>query len=183
MAPTPDTVTIKYFVDYQTPIGNGTMLYRTRVNVSQADAIAGVNAILDVILPLTSFQLTYNGLRKQVPGNAFSVPVTWVARAGTFNSVINKSNRPAFFSAVGRTSGGRRARMTFFGLHALFEDGDINDYRLTASENAAVTAIIAILNGLTVSGRAVGVDSLDTVWYQYFNYGLNAYYQRRARTG
>lgn len=91
----------------------------------------------------------------------------------------NIAERPGYIDFVGRSEGGRRARITILGVGVtpVGEGGAANDYRITASEAIAINNA---LNTLTNAG-VVGIDGEPVVWKPYVNAGYNVYYQRKAR--
>lgn len=104
----------------------------------------------------------FNSVASSLVSNTYGSGVGTVPYVGLFNSFI------------GRSSGGRRARIYFFGA---VDTG--TDYRYVAGENAAIDATVALLNA--VGSGIVAIDNLKPVWKTYANGGYNAYWQRESR--
>lgn len=81
---------------------------------------------------------------------------------------------PQFIAFQGRSSGGRKVRMSIYGIKP-----EENDYRFEPGDSAAVDAAISALAASSNFGASI--DGLDPTWYLYANTGFNAYWQRKQR--
>jgi hypothetical protein len=121
------------------------------------------------------FALTINQVRWAALGNVFSFPVTTGIEGLTYGGTEQEpDNIPRFLDFVGRTQGGRRARMAIFGFK-----GALSLYRVTVAEVAAIGTALGNLQGGANSW--LGIDGLKPVWHPYVNVGFNAYWQRKVR--
>jgi len=108
-------------------------------------------------------------------GSTIANIVTTGIEGNTYGSGSPSSlNEPLYVDFIGRSSGGRRTRLTQFGCSDL-----ATDYRFVAGESAAIDATIAFLNAQTNIFYAV--DGLKAIWKSYANTGLNSYWQRKQR--
>lgn len=85
------------------------------------------------------------------------------------------SDAATFWSVIGRTSGGRRVRLYFFGMGGMGAD-----YRYSAGENATSDALLDALADWPT--EIIGIDGLSPVWKSYVNAGVNAHLQRALRS-
>lgn len=175
MAPTPDTFTERYMLDYEGPTGKHTLMFRFVPGILLADATARITAIVNTmrafVVPATSF----NQLRRASAGSPFSFNVDWTPIVGTSATPITSKDYPQFVTWLGRDSSGKRVRWT---LHGASIEPDA-DYRLLGSENTSVQAVI---NALKATGPSVlTVTGLVPFINPYANTGYNAYFQRKRR--
>lgn len=182
MAPLPVNQTGRYWVDY---IANGrehSVMFRypgDELDGAPTTAfIAAVSDFLQAMEPFMPTDWTITGARASAPGTAISLPVDEPA-AVTGVVVTNPGEGPSFITFVGRTSGGRRSRLTLLGAGTspAQEQSNYVDYRLTAAENSTFATARAQL----VEIGLVGIDELPVTWYTYANMGYNAYWQRQMR--
>lgn len=107
--------------------------------------------------------------------NIFNAVTTGI-EGDTYGSGITVEPLAAnFLSFIGRTSGGKRARLYIYGINA---DQALN-YRYTAGESASVDAATALLP--TMVGSFLGIDGLVPVWKSYANTGVNTHWQKELR--
>jgi len=172
---TPDTLTLKYFLDYEGAAGEHTLLFRFSPAVTDANAITRITAIVNTLKAFVTSATVFNRLRRADVGSNLSFPLAWTSIAGTSATAIAASQYPQFVSWVGRDLGGVRTRLT---LHGASTTSDA-DYRILASENASVAAVLAALR--TVSPAVVTVADAIPVWNDYCNTGYNAHFQRKRR--
>lgn len=183
MAPLPDNNTGIYYVDY-TANGRGhTAQFRYNNPSGPLPPTTGmmgqVANFLNAIAPLMPTDFAITGARFQIEGanhtNPAAVPLLTVAGVYTPHA----SDVPAFISFIGRSSGGRRARVYMLGAGLDPADGvgNWNDYRLTSAENATIAAAVTVLNGAAI----VAIDKVEPLWYEYANLGYHAYWQKAVR--
>lgn len=175
MAPLPPSSTRRYFVDYETCLENHTTMVRTDAGVSPA---AFTTAFQSIMTELSSLLYTVNvaGVRTAALGSDVSLPVT----SGLTGYIYGGPNgahgaAPIFLDFIGRSSAGRRARMSIYGLQLVPQD-----YRLTSGDNSHIQNVVGILNSTT--GMFIGIDGNPVTWYGYANVGYNAYWQREVRS-
>lgn len=176
MAPTPDVYTDRYWLRYQGAGGTHEMLFRFLPATPDADAKAKILEVvttLKVFVPVTT---SFNGMRFAAAGSVNSFPTTWASVAGTNGAGVPANGAPAFFTWVGRDSGGTRIRLTLLGT---VDQPDAN-YRRTPAESPSVAAVIASLRDVTPTA-IVTVAGLIPIWADYANVGYNAYFQRKLR--
>jgi hypothetical protein len=81
---------------------------------------------------------------------------------------------PYFIDFIGRSTGGRRVRMSVFGVTILGLD-----YKFQPGEDANVDAAILVPQASALDWLAI--DGIKPTWYSYADAGVNAYYQRKNR--
>lgn len=182
MAPLPVNATGRLWVDYNANGRDHAALFRFEApgidGFPTEEFLDGVEAVMNAMAPLMPADYTVLGTRISAPGSTISLPGPAI-EVGPGGGTANASELPAFMSFPGRTAGGRRTRVSFLGVAAspVQEGGAWVDYRVNASENSTVSAVIGLLN----SAPIVGIDNLEPTWYTYANAGYNAYWQRKAR--
>lgn len=96
---------------------------------------------------------------------------TVYAGAGVSGAVTPTS---FFVSFIGRSTGGRRARIFLYGVTTT-----ATDYRFLPGENAQVDAAINVLQGSGNDLRAI--DDITPIWKDYANAGVSAHWQKALR--
>jgi len=106
--------------------------------------------------------------------NVFNTVVSGI-EGNTYGSGAGiETNVPMFINFIGRSSDGRRVRVSVFGANSPGVD-----FRFVAGEDADVTAAIAALNA--PANHWVTIGDLEPFWKSYANAGWNAYWQRATR--
>ncbi len=123
-------------------------------------------------------QITIIGARVRDLGGSVTYPVTWDGDATYGGGAGDHVNSAMYLDFVGRSIGGRRARIAMFGATGPF-DGASDDYRLTAAEDLSVAAALAVLEALAACPVAIDGDVVN--WHQYANLGVNAYWRNHIR--
>lgn len=184
MAPLPPSNTARLFHDY---VANGvqhTVMYRYdgSTNGGYPDAFF-ITALNDVYAELGDFMPTdwdTVGVRVAFLGSNISTP--WAGWSPITIGQISPASyaKPAFMSAVGRSTDGRRARITWLGTGIVATDNTQpgqNDYRLFTSESTEALELVTAISGtafLSISGQV-------PAWNPYLNLGFNAYWQHEVR--
>lgn len=175
MAPLPFNNTNVLFVDYNTQGEDHTLLCRFDADDTGADAMTAVDGFLDAIsgaIGLTSIL----GARVQLLGTDVSFDVTWTGATAYGDGIGDHYQSAQFYDWVGRSPGGRRARVAVFGAQNL-QNGD--DYRSNLGEDAALDAGITFLQS---QGSAfLAIDGQVPIWKNYVNMGVNAYWRNKIR--
>lgn len=175
MAPLPPQSTLRYFLDYNGPMGERSVQFRFGAIADDQTAIDYINALLVAVRPLIYSSVSFYRLRRASDESVFSFPVPWLAVSGAAAGTLQAQDYPVFMSFVGRSSGGRRVRKTFYGV--TFRPDD--NYRIQRAENVNIDNAIGVL--LDTPPSEVAIDSSPVIWNEYVNTGFNAYYQRQAR--
>lgn len=174
MAPLPHNNTALYYVDYSTGTVGHTFEVRSDGAFSPASFGTWCDAFLTQVSALTC-QITVNVVRFQADGANVSNPVTTGIEGNTYGSGAGALDQFASsLNFVGRSSGGRRVKLSVFGY-----DNAFGDFRLTAAESINVSDAVDILNG--TAGIALAIDQVAPTWYPYANISVNAYWQKELR--
>lgn len=175
MAPLPFNSTDIVFVDYQQGPRTHTFLVRV-ADLADITAIeANIADFLTAASPLL-FETLILAVRGQNAGSNISFPFPTSTLVGEVygSGTVSSESVPYNIDFVGRSTGGRRARLDLFGYK-----GAISDWRRTSAESTDVAAAVAVLNGST--GSFLAIDGQQPFWYPYGNVGANAYWQRQQR--
>jgi hypothetical protein len=174
MAPLPHNNTAIYFVDYLTGSVQHTMEWRYNGVFSPASFGTLLDDFLSEVSALTC-ALTVVRVRSQANGANVSFPVTTGQEGATFGSGTAVPDQiAASLNFVGRSSGGRRVRLSVFGY-----DNAVGDFRLTTTDSTVIDNAVTILTA--ASGVALAIDGVKPTWYPYANVSVNAYWQRQLR--
>lgn len=181
MAPLPENNTGRLFIDYNANGRPHTLMLRyANAGAPTPLFLFDVDNWLQTLNPLMPTDWSFGSWRYSAQGTNFSVPLAGAPTAFQGIRTPRAYEGPAFITFVGRTLGGRRARV--FLLGAGFDPseagGQAEDYRINAAEFAPAAVAIDALNNTGV----VGIDGLEPAWYQYLNAGFNAYWQRKSRS-
>lgn len=175
MAPLPPSSTARVFYDYSQGPVQHTLMVRVTEAAAQADIDANVEAFLNAIAPILVAS-TITGVRRAELGSDVTLPITSAIQGDTFGAGagdISSSARQISFT--GRSPGGRKARVSMFGLNFA-----PTDYRFSGGENGAARDAWESLG--TDADVFIGIDGLSPVlWHQYANVGLNDHYVKEAR--
>lgn len=174
MAPLNPNNTGRYFVDYTVGIHEHTAMVRANAALSPASFGTQINNLLTALTPVL-FALTIVRIRWAASGSNVSNPVASGIEGSVYGGSAPANNDyPKFLDFVGRSTGGRRVRNTWFGYK-----GGLDDFRVTTAESTAIAAALPNITGGANSW--LSIDGLKPVWYNYVDVGYNAYWQRAVR--
>jgi hypothetical protein len=174
MAPLPPTTTKRWFLDYSVGGVDHTLMMRSSANVTAAEAVTAISGFLAQLAPVL-YEITVTGFRVAELNSNVTNPVVWTGNATYGSGAAPENSIPNFISFIGRSAGGRRARVFVFGFKLNYP----SNYRFEAGENADVDDARAQLDAY--ANRWLTIDTLDAVWNAYANTGVNAYWQRQIR--
>lgn len=141
---------------------------------SPSSFAAWVDSFLTALSPAL-YAMTLTSVQFASPGSdIFNLVATSIIGNPYGSGVIAGFRTPQFVAFQGRSSGGRKVRLSVYGFKF-----DTNDYRVNPGELDAVDDAILVLAGSTTFG--VAIDGIDPTWYPYANTGFNAYWQRQLR--
>lgn len=175
MAPLPDNLTDRYWLDYEGVYGKHSLMARFPALTSGSEAEAAMIALADACAPFLSTSTTITGLRRSDAGTDVSFPVDWVPVQGLNTTPTSQDQAPEFISFVGRSIDGVRVRYYLIGAP---HNPDPN-YRILRSESELVDDFLNVIeNELYPFCTASG---FIPVMNNYANLGYNAYFQRKRR--
>lgn len=177
MAKLPSNSTAVVYLDYSVDGENHTLQMRRNETASNDDVMAVMDAFLLAISTQVD-QITIIGARARDAGGIVTYPLTWPGDPAYGSGTGFHYQSANYADFVGRSIGGRRARVAVFGWKVQ-ADVTNEDYRLTATENASVAAALAVLEA--GSGTPVAIDGDPVNWQQYANLGVNAYWRNHIR--
>jgi hypothetical protein len=122
------------------------------------------------------YTITILAARVQLAGTNVTFTTPWIESPTYGSGTCPPEQSAQFYDFVGRTTGGRRVRVSIFGAATLSFG---NNYRATAGENTAIDAAVAFLAG--VEGTFLAIDGLQPTWLAYANSGVNAYWRNKIR--
>lgn len=177
MAPINPNNTARMKVFYQNAIAEHAVIVRFENGSGLSDAELRFSNLVDAISPLFSFsevtavQQAAEGLDifNDVPGSSL-LGITWGSGPAT------KDNNAVAGTFVGRSTAGRRTRVSFFGYK-----GATSDYRLTATESTDVGDALTVLEAATASFQAI--DGNLPIWKQYIDVKAFDHWVDAARNG
>jgi len=175
MAPLATNLTDRYKLGYEGDFGRHVCMFRFAPGTDEGTARAEITDFVTAIKPLYNTGHTFNVLSKSAANSSLFFPIQWTPIAGTGTAVLTPEQYPRFLSYIGRTTLGRRVRLTLFGANV----GITTDYRITGNESAPVAAGWNQLQA--VISVQVGIDGAPIQWYSFANVGYNAYFQRKQR--
>jgi hypothetical protein len=164
------------YLELATPWGRHVTQFRVQgsAGIDGATAVATgyINAIKDAVAP----NCVFDKLRYRGAGSNLSFPVAFTPVVGTNGTNLTQSMAATFVSFTGRSAAGRRCRITQFGMPFATNDPQ---FRYTANELGNMADVLTFLN--TSNPALVAIDGFGVLWNNYINYGVNAYFQRKAR--
>ncbi len=180
MPPLPVNNTGRVFVDY---VANGrSHTGQFRYSGTGAPTEGFLESLDDIFLalnPLMPEDWAFTGWRYSAAGLDYSVPLAGAPT--TFNGAasVSQGRAPAFYSIVGRSPEGKRARIYLLGagFSPAESGGFLGNYRWTSAENGQVADVL----NAVIASNIVAIDGLAPAWKNYFNLGYNAYWQGAIR--
>lgn len=172
MAPLNPNNTPRFKVAYNGGLNDHT--FEVRSHLSPAAIAVDIDNFLSALAPRMHL-ITVNTVSFAASGSNIFNPVTTGLEGQTYSSGTPITQEaPNYIDFIGRSSGGRRVRITLFGVSGLG-----SDFRWAAGEDSAVDAAIAVLVAAGNDLRAI--DDLTPLWKPYANAGVNAYWQKATR--
>lgn len=184
LAPLSPSNTPRYFVDYRANGREHTVMFRYATPVNgpppATPFIARVAAVIDDLKTWLPTDFTVLGARYAVAGSDVTLPATAPAPVGPFTGALNQGEAPAFLTMVGRSSSGRKWRLSILGISVSPAEGGstATDYRMTAAENTVAATVISNVDGWT---DIVAIDGEQITLHPYLNLGYNAHWQKALR--
>lgn len=177
----PDYATIntaRYVVDYTSNGGAHSMMFRY-TNASNASIYGSelVYGLIDAMKTELPSDFAFTAARIYGAGETNSVPGPMPA-AITGTQIPAKKYRANYYTFVARSAMGANCSIKLFGIER--DVGGIagNDFRENAIDNPTIAAGIAVMNGAL---GLVCIDNANAVFYQYVNFGVSSYWQRKMR--
>lgn len=177
VAPLLTTNTQRFLVRQQTNGGLHTTLFRAPNGVAPATVISEITAFLNQLRLSMWDTWSATGLDYAPAFSTVTTPQAWTPIVGSNTGVGRTDHQrdPIFISFIGRTSQGRRVKLTFFGS-AFTPD---QNYRVDVGQASNLTSCITLLNGSSAPISAI--DGNKPLWKPYVDSGYNAYWQRKNR--
>lgn len=148
--------------------------HQVRSTASPA-AVGTFVAALHNALNNTMFIHTITSVDFAASGSDIFNPVTTGIEGTTYGTGAGAEfNEPWAITFVGRTSGGRRARMAIFGMTTLG-----SNYRIGPGEIANVDNAIGVLQA--AGANCLAIDGLVPVWRTYANVQVNDHWVKETR--
>jgi hypothetical protein len=172
MAPLPPNGTPRFRVNYTNVSRQHTLEIRSGSSPSAIGTF--VDDLFTALVPILYPTVIDNVVFAASGSNVFNAVTTGIEGNTYGGGSPFQQNAAWFISFIGRTSGGRRARMYVFGVTMLAVD-----YRYVAGEQVAVDAAISVINAF--GSNLQGIDGLVPIWKSYANGGVNSYWQKHLR--
>lgn len=176
LPPLPESNTARLWVQYDTGVGIHEMQFRKVSASAKADFITQVRSVCTQLAGLVWNSGGFTSARYASAGVDLSFPEPWAAINGTNVTAPNPINRTNFVTFSGRSPTGRKARLFFFNPYVANE----SDFRLELGDSAQLQAAWNVL--MAATPHIAAIDGAAPTWYPYYNFGFNAYWQRKART-
>ncbi len=174
MAPLSPDNTARVYYTYSNGINEHTMVLRIGVSDDFHDADTLMENLLSAIGGKFHAS-TFTVVEESAAGSNIRFPVASDRLGDLFGSgAATKDTDAQAATFVGKSSGGRLARLSIFGYKDV-----ISAYRLTAGEDAAVASAIEVLNVADTAGKAI--DGLDVLWKGYIDIKPNDHWVTESR--
>lgn len=179
MAPSPDTATSVYIVDYSFEGGQRQLQCRYLPVAGIDTALGYVQAFLNQLLPVLCTDWTILGARVRSAGSSITLPaVAPILSGAPSGGALDDFNRPRFHSFIGRGNpSGRRARVYVYGIVGITPTA----YRIPAPLPEALEDARTVLTAAQEGSCFTDVDGDAVTWYEYVNVGYNGYWEKDAR--
>lgn len=176
MAPLPPSSTDRWKYTYQNAIAEHSLTFRLATGSTVADADAVMSALAVYFDDLVA-ESNITGLEFAATGSDIFNPVGSSDMVGTtfgVNAANNTTNAVAA-TLIGRSSDGRRARLSVFGWF-----GAVSDYRLTVAEDPDLGVLLAFMNN--ASTPLISISGLTVIYKQYIDIKSNDHWVSEARS-
>lgn len=178
MAALPENSTNRLFVEYNTKGQKHELLFRGKPGVLVSALVAIAQDFWDQLLPTLYNSTQISAARYSSAGSEFSLPVAYAPQTGTFNGAQPDERLPYFISFTGiGTATGRRTTYRVFGS-TISPDGT---YRVEPPIGITLSQALGSLQAAAADLCTIGGDTIS--FKPYVNTGVDAYYQRKRRTG
>ncbi len=175
MAPLPVSNTPRLFIDYTSVGQEHTAVIRLPLSAGTSEAIDAYNGMKAALLAITYTSDAIQGARFAGLASNLTFPLSVIGGVGTLSGTPDPDYKPNFASWTGRGGTGRRCRFTWFTAFVTpVSDGYRDD-----TPNAQFSAVRTAL--LSASVAAVDISGMTVFWNPYVNFGVNSYFQRKAR--
>ncbi len=174
LTPLPQNNTKRYKFTYT--VGGHEHVFQMRAGSASTD-VGAVSTVEDLFAALDPvlWELTFTKGEVAADGSDIFVPIATAIPAAVYGSGDPAGLLvPQFIAFQGRSSGGRKVRLSVYGIKP-----EENDYRFQSGDNSDVDAAVAVLQGST--NYYFSIDDIKPTWYDYANTGFNAYWQRNLR--
>jgi len=176
MAPLPPESTKRFYYSYANAVNPHVLVLRVPDAATTAEADALIDALLTDIggsFPAS----TITAVEVSASGSNARFPIASDRLGDTFGSGSGSIEQDAIaIGFVGRSSGGRRARLFMFGWGGGFS----TNFRVQSTESAGVAAAINDLNAAV--GDILAIDGLDITWKSYANVKPNDHWVKAGRS-
>jgi hypothetical protein len=151
-------------------------MFRLLDGSSVADADAVMNALITYFDDLI-VETAVTGVEFANTGSDIFNPMTGSTVVGTSfgSTVANPANNAVAATLIGRSSDGRRARLSMFGWF-----GAVSDYRVTVAEDADLAILLAFMNDDDTPLITIG--GLGVIYKQYIDIKANDHWVAEARS-
>lgn len=178
--------TARYRFRYTSLSKSHSMLWRLKSPVTDpAPLVDKIGLFLEDLAPVLWNDFTITTAEFAPANSDVFVPAASPTFGGGDNVLTGSfpSDAATAISFVGRSLAGQKARMFLYGtnLAAVYRSTLGNDFRITASESAAIAAAIVRLN--ETAPVIAANDDNSTVWYEYVNVKPNDAWVRKLRRG
>lgn len=176
MAPLPDNLTARLFVDYTSGGTEHTTLIRLESSATSSDAATMYGLFTTATKAMMSPTDAFTGARFSAAGSNVSFPIAVSSVVGTASGgPFDPDKRANFISVTGRSADGRDAKI---GLFTVWENPDIAGFR-NDTPSGAEAAFVTWATTNAANLRSASDEQV--IWNTYVNRGVSAYWQRKLR--
>lgn len=172
--------TARLWIDYSYRGQQHSMLFRYATGTAAAAAAAVVRAALEANAAAFYIGTSFEGARVAEPTTNVSNPVPWTPLTGSQGPNGDVAYAGLFYSLAGRDNVGHKTRLFVYGAYSgvALEP----DFRLQPGESSLLDSLRTDLLDVMTETDAVTIAQLPAVYHNYWNVGISAYRQRKART-
>ena len=172
MTPLPPNSTARFRAHYTVLGHQHTMQLRSHASPA---VVGGIYHDLFGAFDATVANITFDTMDFAAEGSDIFNPVSSGHDGTTYTGGTAVPENAAWqYTFLGRTSGGKRVRLSMFG--ALFLT---TDYRISASESSPIDTCRGVL--IAAGSNIIAIDGLTPVWKTYVDAGVNDHWVKRLR--
>lgn len=178
MAPLPQNNTNRLWVDYNDGRNDHVLLCRYVISTGfgTPEAMGAVDAFLTAIND-SLYLITILGARVAAQGSNISAPVAWTGGATYGGGAMPAVFAPRQVMWLGRTGGGRRFRLSIWGVNTTTPD----NFRIADDGSNFVADGIDVLETQQPLGAFRAIDGNVPLLYPYADIQFNSYWETQAR--
>lgn len=176
LSPLPEDNTVRYFLDYVVAGEQHSMQSRAASTMSDATAVGHFQAIAATLQTLVGSNVTFQGVSKCALGSNVRNAVAGLTPVTGTAVVISDPARPFQCVVSGRSSSGRKTKVSIFGAQGIVIPTSWAQQPISTSE---IQGFQGLLN--SQADFWLAIDATKPTWYNRVTFGYNDHWIKKVR--